>query len=97
VAVSWSRAGKTGVPNLDAMDADELMDFWAEHQHGHRYLDLFPRGGPGTRSATSGLAHYAANKAAAIGCRTRGEIETALMYEGIADRIYAKLPAFARW
>lgn len=79
------------------MTADELMAFWAKHQRGRRYRDLFPAGGEGTKRATADLANYASNKAVAMKCRIRGDIATALEYEQIADRIYAQLPAFARW
>jgi hypothetical protein len=83
--------------NLDAMGADELMGFWYRHQNGRRARDIFPDGGKGTRKATDDLAAYASNKSAAIGCRLRGDIESALMYEGFCDRIYMRLPDFARW
>lgn len=94
----WERAmSVTGsVPNLDAMSADELMDFWMRHQRGRgrKELGLY---GPGSVNATGSLAGYASNKATAISCRLRGDITSALMYEGIADRIYSKLPKSARW
>ena len=86
------------VPNLDSgLTTDELMSFWNEYQDGRNYRNLFPAGGKGTKSAAANLACYASNKATAIQCRLRGEIETALMYEGIADRIYSNLPDYARW
>lgn len=93
---------QTNVPNLDAMEPDDLMEFWFLH-HGTHYSGgrnhrrLFPNGGKGTRKAAGDLAAYASNKATAMQCRLRGDIETALMYEGIADRIYARLPEFAKW
>ena len=73
---------ESNVPNLDAMDADELMAFWMKHQGGRGYTELL---------------NYASNKATAIGCRSRGEIGWALMYEGICDDIYKRLPDWARW
>lgn len=85
------------IPNLDAMDADELWAFWCKHQSGRDYRKLFPAGGRDTKRSTCDLAGYAANKATAIRCRTRGDIPGALLYEQIADRIYQRLPAFARW
>jgi hypothetical protein len=86
------------VPNLDAMTSDELMTFWMRHQGGRQgYRELFPNGGPGTIRATSKLACYASNKATAMTCRLDGRIDTALMYEGIADRIYNELPDWAKW
>jgi hypothetical protein len=85
------------VPNLDTMTADELLTFWMTHQQGRRAHHLFPDGGPGTRIATRQLANYASNKATAIRCRLTGNIDVALGYEQIADRIYKELPAWARW
>lgn len=83
--------------NFDSMPADELMQFWLKHQGGRAYRELFPDGGKGTKRATSDLANYASNKATAMGCRERGDIRTAQMYESICDRIYDSLPSFARW
>jgi hypothetical protein len=85
------------VPNLDAMTQRELMDFWCKHQRCRGYRELFPAGGKGTMRATADLACYASNKATAMACRLRGDMPAALMYEGIADRIYAELPPFAKW
>jgi hypothetical protein len=42
-------------------------------------------------------ANYAANKSTAIHCRGRGDIQSALMYENIANRIYQSLPEYAKW
>jgi hypothetical protein len=84
-------------PNLDCMPEGELVSFWAKHQNGRAARELFPAGGKGTRRAAADLANYASNRAAACGCRLRGDISRAQMYEGICERIYAGLPAFARW
>lgn len=88
---------ETNIPNLDTMDGDELMAFWFDHQGGRNSRRLFPEGGNGTRTATADLANYASNKAAAQTSRIFGVSDDALMYEGIADRIYSSLPEFARW
>lgn len=85
------------VPNLDNDPTIDLMAFWAKHQRGRAARALFPAGGPAARRATADLANYASNLHAARTCRLRGEIDRALVYEGIADRIYRQLPAFARW
>lgn len=84
------------VPNLDAMSADDLMSFWATHQRGCNRAAL-GLSGPNSVNTTGDLACYASNKATAISCRLRGDINAATMYEGIADRIYQRLPAAARW
>jgi len=83
--------------NLDCMLADELMTFWLKHQRGRKYRELFPLGGPGTKRAAGDLANYASNKATAMQCRLRGDIQAAFIYETICDRIYTGLPASARW
>jgi hypothetical protein len=85
------------VPNLDAVPADELMRFWNNYQSGRNATSMFPAKPKGYKSATGDLANYASNKATAMQCRIRGEIDTALMYESICDRIYAKLPEYAKW
>lgn len=87
-------------PNLDdGMTRDELMAFWAKINHGpvNTARELFPAQYRGYVRATRDLGNYAANKAAAMLCRTSGDIPGALVYEGICDRIYSKLPNFARW
>jgi hypothetical protein len=43
------------------------------------------------------LANYAANIATAKRLRLKGEITTATVYEKIAERIYQRLPTWARW
>lgn len=82
--------------NLDCANQDYLMSFWAHYQRGRHHKQLFPEGGRGTSRATADLACYASNKATAMSCRLRGDINTAIMYEGICDRIYAALPEWAR-
>ena len=85
------------VNNLDCLESSELWQFWQTHQQGRHYRELFPTGGKDTKRATADLACYASNKATAIDCRIRGDINAALMYEQICDRIYSRLPAFAKW
>lgn len=83
--------------NLDCENEDDLWEFWRKHLGGRRYKELFPEGGRNTRVATRDLANYAANKATAMACRRRGDIDTASWYECICENIYSKLPEFARW
>ncbi len=47
--------------------------------------------------ATRGIGAYATDLGAAIECRLKGEVDRAKIYEGSAERIYSKLPKFARW
>lgn len=82
--------------NLDVMDPEALMGFWMAHRGGRNYKTL-GFSGRGAKRAASDLACYASNKATAMNCRLRGEINTALLYEGICDSIYDNLPEFAKW
>ena len=86
-------------PNLDAMERDELMMFWnrSDKHPVDTARGLFPAQYGGYVTATKDLGHYAANKAAAMLCRSTGDINSALMYEGICERIYDSLPNFAQW
>ena len=87
--------------NLDAMSQSDLLAFTEQIGHGVRpvtaALALFPGRSRGTVKATVKLHGYAWNKIAAMQCRGRGDIDTALMYEGICDRIYQALPDWARF
>lgn len=85
--------------NLDAMPSDELMRFWNVWQRPTRNGAelLFDGRHKGYIRAAKDVANYASNKATAMQCRLRGDIQTALMYEGICERIYQSLPEFARW
>lgn len=58
---------------------------------------LFPRRPRRYVATTADLAHYAWNKQAAMRCRLAGEIARAIVYETICDRIYDRLPEYARW
>lgn len=87
------------VPNLDAMSADSLMDFWHKyHRPGRKdAAALIGDTRKGYTRLASDLANYACNKAVAMRCRESGDISTATMYEGIAERIYNDLPADLHW
>lgn len=86
--------------NLDCMSVDPA-DYFAWHQAHATSVSaartLFPDKPKGYVRATRELAAYAANKGAAMNCRLRGDIVTAMQYEKICERAYDKLPAFARW
>lgn len=58
---------------------------------------LFPGRPEGYVQAAIGLRNYAVNRAVAIQCRRRGDIQGAQMYERIAEKIYRDLPAYAKW
>lgn len=84
------------VPNLDAMNADELMTFWMHHQRGRNRKEL-GLSGRNSMNTTGDLACYASNKATAISCRLRGDITAAQVYEQICDGIYKTLPSEVKW
>jgi hypothetical protein len=90
----------SGPPNLDAMlSADEVRSIWyAVHRSpvtvARRGFPTRPRG---YVSATRLIGAYAANKATAMECRARGDINnSACGYERICDAIYDRLPDYAR-
>jgi len=58
---------------------------------------LFPRRPKGYVEATLNLRGYAVNKAVAMQCRERGDIEGARVYELMAEKIYRDLPDYAKW
>lgn len=87
--------------NLDAMSHEDLVSFAVTIGNGVRPLaqarQLFPnRPSKGTVKATIGLRCYAWNKATAIACRLEGKIQIAQQYEAICDRIYSRLPDWAK-
>ena len=86
--------------NLDAMEEEELWK-WSTFCRQVRPLGaaraLFPERPKGYVTATKDLGNYAVNRAVAIRARLDGQIETALLYEGICDRIYQRLPEWARF
>ncbi len=52
---------------------------------------------PGFTTISGSLAGYASNKATAMRCRERGDIQAALVYEKICELIHEKLPADLVW
>jgi hypothetical protein len=86
--------------NLDGMNEEDLWAFWKKTNSVRPISfarQLFALAPKGYVRATKDLGHYASNKATAMMCRRQGAIQSALQYEGIADRIYAKLPEYSRW
>lgn len=95
---SIAECGADGV-NLDGENEDDLMKFWHLVSY-HPIIAgriMFPTLPACYATAASALAAYAVNKATAMTCRARGDIQAAQIYEGICERIYADLPEFARW
>lgn len=97
--------------NLDAFaDADALWAWgdavlmsghpdaaYRRHPNMAVARSLFPERPKGYMAATAALGHYAHNKAVAMRERAAGRIETAVVYETICDRIYERLPEYARF
>jgi len=93
------RTEMANVPNFDAMDHDDLMDYWVKMRHPSRRMaeEVVGDRRPGYTLLARDLAAYAATKAAAMTCRVRGDIEAALVYELICEIIYKDLPVDLRW
>lgn len=88
------------VPNLDAMEPDDLMAFWQKTVGPHRKMlatELFPNRLTHYIRTFTQLGNYASNKATAMRCRLVGKIQEALLYERICDSLYQQLPKWARW
>lgn len=86
--------------NFDGMNRDELWAFWKRTNSVRPIAtarELFPDRPKNFVRVTKDLGNYACNKAVAMDLRIDGQIQSALMYEGICDRIYAGLPEYARW
>ena len=81
--------------NLDSESPESLMAFWSRTNSVRPIAfarQLFPDCPRGFVRATKDLGYYASNKATAMSCRLRGDINAALMYEEICDRLYRQLP-----
>lgn len=87
------------VPNLDCMTQEELMAFWMRYQNRQKRADALALVGPrkGYTKVAASLGAYAANKATAMACRVRGDIQAAQCYEQICESIYSGLPEDCRW
>lgn len=89
-----------GVPNLDAMEDLELLEFHRKHKAGWYWERLFesavvsPEDG---RQTTAQLSLYAWDLYIARLARHDGQIRRANEYEALAQRVYNQLPEWARW
>jgi hypothetical protein len=90
---------ETNIPNFDSMDREELMEFWSKYNRPRRKdaEALIGDRRKGYTTLCGDLAGYASNKAAAIGCREKGDIVGAQIYEKICDNIYSDLPEDLKW
>lgn len=85
--------------DLDSESQEFLWSFWGRTNSVRPISfarQLFPTCPKGFVRATKDLGHYAGNKAMAMKLRLDGDIQTALMYESICERIYASLPTWAK-
>lgn len=86
--------------NLDCCEPADLWALW-KRTNSVRPISfakqLFPLRPKGYVRATKDLGNYASNKAVAMDLRLKGQIQGALSYEAICERIYNQLPEYARW
>ena len=87
------------VPNLDCMTKEDLGAFWGKYHRASRKdaEALVGDRRKGFTTAASALANYAINKATAMGCREKGDITAALVYEHSCDLCYERIPEDLRW
>ncbi len=86
------------IPNFDAMNEDELRAFWGIWHRASRAKAVTLVGvRKDAVKAVQTLANYAINKSVAVGCRLKGEIDSALCYEHACDLCYERLPVDLRW
>ncbi len=88
-----------GPVNLDGMDQSELYMFIAATRGSQprRAARRLFRDKLSSVLVTRWLNQYGQMKFVAMACRERGEVETALQYENICERLYNDLPEYARW
>lgn len=85
-------------PNFDAMNQDELREFWAKwHRPSKKAAVEFVGVRKDARNIMEILANYAINKSCAVGARLEGDITTATIYEHSCQLCYDRLPADVRW
>lgn len=94
-------AGSPRLPDLDNMNEELLMTFWAGYHRGDKaaVAELFPGWNQreGLKKVVSALANYASNKSAEKACRRRGDETAASNHSASCGMIYAGLPGFARF
>jgi len=86
------------IPNFDAMNSDELREFWAKwHRPTKKAAVEFLGVRKDARSVMMNLAIYAINKSCAVELRLKGNVDGATIYEHCSQLCYDKLPADVRW
>lgn len=87
------------VPNLDDMTHEDITHFALVYQRPSRKdaQRLIGDRRKGFTTLCGSLSGYAWNKATAMTCRMKGDIQAALVYEQICESIYNRLPEDLRW
>lgn len=88
------------IPQINLDDEREVREFISTHgtTRGRMLANRLGLSGAGSQRLANSFSNYAWNKLAAIDIRIIGNIETALKYEQICDKIYARIPAeFRPW
>lgn len=87
------------VPNLDCMPEDDLRAFWSKYHRASRKdaEALVGDRRKGFTTVAAALANYAINKAVAMGCREKGDIKGAEIYEHSCNLCYRRIPEDLRW
>lgn len=87
------------IPNFDGMTQGELMEFWSRYHRASRKdaEELVGDRRKGYTNIAAVVANYACNKAVAMTCRVKGDINAALIYEHSADLCYNQLPQDLKW
>ncbi len=82
----------------DEVDREAFLKVY-EPGRGRALANRLGFRGKGCVAAANALMNYACNKRAAVMCRKRGAINTAVQYETICDRIYKEdiQPAIECW
>ena len=92
-----------GVPNLDAMNDDELMTFCRTHTDGMEWRQLFHTDEADrfecerAQETARQLSLYAWHLYLSRNARLEGKVHSARSQEAFAQRIYNQLPEWARW
>lgn len=84
--------------NLDAMTCEELHRFlYSEMTERRQALKWFPTRPRGYTKAAHPIRMYGISKLRAMRLRVAGDIKAALGWEDECQRIYDRLPEYARW
>ena len=85
-------------PNFDAMNQEDLRNFWAKwHVTTKKKAIEFTGERKDAKKIMETLANYAINKSCAIGLRLDGDINGATIYEHSCQLCYDRLPTDVRW